>query len=154
MAITTRNPHSTAQIAGHPIHPMLVPFPIAFFVSTFFCDLAFWQTGNPAWSTAAIWLLGAGLITAALAAVVGLIDFLGDQRIRDLSTAWWHAGGNVVAVLIALFNFYTRSVGGSDAVLPTGLVLSLVVACILVFTGWKGGELVFRGRVGVADEGG
>lgn len=40
------NPHSTASIAGHPIHPMLIPFPIAFFVSTFLADLAFWQTGD------------------------------------------------------------------------------------------------------------
>jgi uncharacterized membrane protein len=152
MVIATRNPRSTVQIAGHPIHPMLVPFPIAFFVSTFLCDLAFWQTGNPAWSTAALWLLGAGLVMAALAAVAGLIDFLGDQRIRDLSTARWHAGGNVVAVLIALVNFYARFVGGPDAVIPTGLVLSLIVAGILLFTGWLGGELVFRGRVGVADE--
>jgi len=38
------NPKSTAQIAGHPIHPMLIPFPIAFFVSTFVADLVFWQT--------------------------------------------------------------------------------------------------------------
>jgi uncharacterized membrane protein len=152
MVIATRNPRSTVQIAGHPIHPMLVPFPIAFFVSTFLCDLAFWQTGNPAWSTAALWLLGAGLIMAALAAVTGLTDLLGDQRIRDLSTARWHAGGNVVAVLIALVNFYARFVGGPDAVIPTGLVLSLIVAGILLFTGWLGGELVFRGRVGVADE--
>ena len=38
------NPKSTASIAGHPIHPMLIPFPIAFFVATFVCDLAYWQT--------------------------------------------------------------------------------------------------------------
>lgn len=151
MTVPGRNPRSTAKIAGHPIHPMLVPFPIAFFVSTLLCDIAFWQTGNPAWPTAALWLLGTGLITAALAAVAGLADFLGDRRIRDLGTARWHAGGNVVAVLIALFNFYTRYANGSDAVLPTGLALSLIVAGILLFTGWKGGELVFRARVGVHD---
>jgi len=116
------------------------------------CDLAFWQRGNPAWSTAALWLLGAGLVMAALAAVARLTDFLGDQRIRGLSTAWWHAGGNVAAVLIALFNFYARIVGGPDAVIPTGLVLSLIVAGILLFTSWLGAELVFRGRVGVAGD--
>jgi uncharacterized membrane protein len=73
------NPRSTAQIAGHPIHPMLIPFPIAFFVSTFLCDLAYWKTANTMWSTASLWLLGAGLIMAALAAVMGLIDVMGDQ---------------------------------------------------------------------------
>ena len=44
---------STANIFGHPIHPMLIPFPIAFFVATFVCDMVFWQTGNHLWATAA-----------------------------------------------------------------------------------------------------
>jgi uncharacterized membrane protein len=81
------NPRSTAQIAGHPIHPMLIPFPIACFVLTFLSDLAFYKTSNEFWATASLWLLGIGLIMAALAAVVGLIDVFGDQRIRDLSDA-------------------------------------------------------------------
>lgn len=42
------NPHSTATIAGHPIHPMLIPLPIAFFVGTFVCDLVYWQTSSEA----------------------------------------------------------------------------------------------------------
>jgi uncharacterized membrane protein len=147
-----RNPQSTAKIAGHPIHPMLIPFPIAFFVTTFVCDVAFWRTGNAAWATASLWLLGAGLVMAALAALAGLTDFLGEQRIRDLSDAWWHAGGNVLAVLIELYNFYTRYAHGSAVVVPTGLVLSLIVVLILLFTGWKGWEMVYRHRVGVADD--
>ena len=130
---------------------MLIPFPIAFFVATFVCDLAFWGTGNSMWATGALWLIGAGLIMAALAAVAGLTDFLGDQRIRDLSDAWWHAGGNVVAVLVELVSWYMRYSQGTAAVLPTGLVLSLIVVCILLFTGWKGWDMVYRGRVGIAE---
>ena len=72
------NPRSTVSIAGHPIHPMLIPFPIAFFVTTFISDLAFQQTGNPFWAMASLWLLGAGLVMAGLAAVVGLIDVLSE----------------------------------------------------------------------------
>jgi uncharacterized membrane protein len=146
------NPKSTAQIAGHPIHPMLIPFPIAFFVATFVCDLIFWRTGNPGWVTATLWLLGAGLIMAALAAVAGLTDFLGEKRIRDLSDAWHHAIGNVIAVLVSLFSFYWRYRHGAAGVLPTGLVLSLIVVCVILFTGWKGGEMVYRYRVGVLDD--
>jgi uncharacterized membrane protein len=85
------NPRSTASIAGHPIHPMLIPFPIAFFVGTFACDLVYWQTSNSSWAAATPWLLGAGLVMAPLAAVMGLIDVFGDQQIRQLSTVWWHA---------------------------------------------------------------
>jgi uncharacterized membrane protein len=95
------NPKSTAQIAGHPIHPMLIPFPVAFLVATLVCDLIFWRTGNPGWASASLWLLGAALLMAALAAVAGLIDFFGDVRIRDLSAAWHHMLGNVVAVVLA-----------------------------------------------------
>jgi uncharacterized membrane protein len=145
------NPRSTASIAGHPIHPMLIPFPIAFFVGTFVVDLAYWSTKNPAWVTASLWLLGAGLIMAALAAVMGLIDLTGDVQIRNLSDAWLHAGGNVVVVLVELFNWYWRYANGDAAVIPVGIILSLVTALILLFTGWKGWEMVYRHRVGVSD---
>src|SRR5712692_3979606 len=101
-------PRSTAQIAGRPIHPMLIPFPIAFFVATFVCDVVYWQTASAAWASAAIWLLGAGIVMAALPAIAGLADVLGDQRIRALNDAWWHAGGNVVVVLIEIYNWYAR----------------------------------------------
>jgi uncharacterized membrane protein len=146
------NPKSTASIAGHPIHPMLIPFPIAFFVATFVCDLIYWRTGNPGWVTATQWLLGAGLIMAALAAAVGLIDVLGEPRIQALKDAWYHAGGNVLAVLIELYNWYSRYSSGEAAMLPTGLVLSLIVVLFLLFTGWKGWEMVYRHHVGVSDE--
>jgi uncharacterized membrane protein len=55
------NPKSTASIAGHPLHPMLAPFPIAFFVATAACDLVFSRTEAPFWASASFWLLGAGL---------------------------------------------------------------------------------------------
>jgi len=81
------NPRSTAQIAGHPIHPMLIPFPVACFVLTLVSDVAFWRTQNEFWASASLWLLGIGLIMAALAAVVGVIDLMGDDRIRNLNDA-------------------------------------------------------------------
>jgi uncharacterized membrane protein len=152
MEAAMANPRSTASIAGHPVHPMLIPFPIAFFVAAFVCDIGFWSTGNAAFATASLWLLGAGLVMAALAAVAGLIDVLGDQRIQALNDVWWHAGGNVVVVLIQAISWYLRYSQGSGVIVPTGLILSLVVVGILVFTGWKGWNMVYRHRVGVADE--
>lgn len=148
--MTDTNPKSTAQIAGHPIHPMLIPFPIAFFVSTFVADLVFLRTGETGWATAATYLLAAGLVMAALAAVAGVIDFLGDNRIRKLGDAWMHMVGNVIAVLLEAVNLYLRYTGGSDAVAPAGVVLSGVVVAILLFTGWKGWEMVYRHRVGIS----
>jgi uncharacterized membrane protein len=151
--MVTRNPQSTAQIAGHPLHPMLIPFPVAFFVATFVCDVIFWQTGNSAWSTASLYLLGAALIVAALAALAGLTDFLGDHRIRDLSAAWHHMIGNVVVVLLSAWNWYRRYEAGDAAVLPTGLLISLVVVLILLYTGWRGWEMVYKHRVAVSEQG-
>ena len=145
------NPRSTASIAGHPIYPMLIPFPLAFFVGTFAADLGYWYSGNPLWVTASLWLLGAGLVMGALAAAMGLIDLFGDRQIRALRDVWWHAGGNIVAVLIELYNWFTRYEHGAAAVIPSGIVLSLIVVLILLFTGWKGWEMVYRHRVGVAD---
>ena len=145
------NPKSTMQIAGHPIHPMLVPFPIAFFVATFACDIAYRSSGSAAFATAALWLLGAGLIMAALAALAGLTDFFGEPRIRALNDAWWHAGINVLAVLLSLYNFYIRYADPTAAG-TAGLVISLIVVLLLLVSGWKGWEMVYRHRVGVSDQ--
>jgi uncharacterized membrane protein len=147
------NPKSTASIGGHPLHPMVVPFPIAFFVAAFLTDIAFAKTGQAGWATASVWLLGAGLVGAALAAILGLTDFLGEPRIRALRPAWLHMIANVVAVLLELVNLYLRlGQNVADAAVPPGgLVLSGLVVVLLLFSGWMGGELVYRGRVGVGD---
>lgn len=148
-----KHPESTAKIAGHPIHPMLVPFPIAFLAATLFADVAYWVTAGPGWATAATWLLGAAIVMAALAAVAGLTDFLGSERIRAMSDAWQHMIGNVVAVVLAIVSFGIRLTYGPEAViLPWGLLLSLAIVLILLFTGWKGGEMVYRHGVGVEPE--
>ena len=148
-----QNPKSTAQIAGHPLHPMLIPFPVAFLVATFVCDLIFWQTLSPAGGMASLWLLGAALLMAALAAVAGLTDFLGDAGIWGLSAAWHHLLGNVMAVLLSLWNWYRRYEAGDAAVVPTGILISLIVVLILLYTGWRGWEMVYKHRVAVSDEG-
>ena len=145
------NPRSTASIAGHPIHPMLIPFPVAFFVATLACDIAFWRSGNDSWATASLWLLGAGLVMALLAAVAGLIDVLGEPRIRALRDVWWHAGGNVLLVLIQAWNWYARYTEGTAAVTPKGLILSAVAVALMLFTGWLGWQMVYRDHVGVSD---
>ena len=146
------NPKSTLSVAGHPLHPMLVPFPIAFFVGTLVTDVIHSQSTQPFWAMASTWMLGAGLVMAALAALAGLTDFLGDQRIRNLRDAWLHMVGNVVVVLIEAFSLWRRVVDGPDFILPTGLVLSLVSATLLLFNGWMGWEMVYRHRVGVSEE--
>jgi uncharacterized membrane protein len=147
----TTNPKSTLAIAGHPLHPMLIPFPVVFFVTTLVTDIAYVRTANPFWAQASTWLLGAGLVMAALAALAGLTDFLGERRIRALRPAWLHMIGNVIAVALSLANLLIR-LSDTGAGLPSAaLPLSAIVVLLLLFNGWMGWEMVYRHRVGVAD---
>ena len=148
----TANPRSTAKIANHPLHPMLIPFPVAFLVGAFVTDLAFIGTGNGFWPKASMWLIGAAIVMALLAALAGFTDFLSEPRIRALSDAWYHMIGNLTAVVVAVINFALRyDYGAESAIRPWGAVLSLIVVGILLFTGWKGWEMVYRHRVAVLD---
>ena len=99
-----------------------------------------------------MWLLGAGIIMALVAALFGFTDFVGDARIRDISDAWQHLIGNLVAVVLVLINWFIRYKSGAAAgVFPWGFWISLVTVLLLVFNGWKGWEMVYRHHVGVAD---
>jgi uncharacterized membrane protein len=132
---------------------MLIPFPIALLVATFACDVAFWSTANGFWADAAFWSLTAALVTALIAAGAGFMDFFGNDRIRAIPDAWHHMIGNLLAVALAGVNLWLRYAGDpAQAVLPWGLALSAVVVLLLLYTGWKGGELVYRHRVGVQPE--
>jgi uncharacterized membrane protein len=145
---------SKAVIAGHPIHPMLIPFPVAFLVGALVTDIIFMRTGDTFWSRTSLWLIGAGVVTALLAAVFGLTDFLSRQRIRDHSIAWWHMGLNVTATAVSALNFYLRMGNVEQAVVPLGLALSAAVAGILTVSGWLGGEMPYKHKIGVSPDAG
>jgi uncharacterized membrane protein len=148
-ATTKTNPASTARIAVHPIHPMLVPFPIACFVGALLTDLAYWKTAEMMWADFSAWLLFFGLIMGSVAAIVGLVDFLGSRRIRALGPAWFHMTGNLVVLVLALFNCFVHSRDAWTSVVPTGLMLSALTVIVMLFTGWMGWSMVYRHRVGV-----
>src|ERR1051325_3307161 len=146
------NPKSTAELAGHPLHPMVVPFPIAFLVGTLVTDIVYRGTGDAFWARGSYWLLIAALAMAALAAVLGFTDFLSERAIRRQSAAWYHMVGNVAAVVLSLINLRWRIRDGVEAGASNGLWLSAVVVLLLLFNGWKGWELVYLHHVAVSDE--
>ena len=147
------NPRSTAQIGGHPIHPMLIPFPITCLVGAFVTDILFLATGDRGFATASHWLIGFGIGTALLAAVFGLIDYMGDDRIRRLNHALEHMLANVTAVVVSIINFVIRLDDPSGDIASMGVFLSGAVVLILLFSGWRGGDLVYHHKVGVHDHG-
>jgi uncharacterized membrane protein len=151
MTETGLNPKSTAKIGDHPIHPMIIPFPIVFFVSTLVADLVYLGNGDAGWARASVWLLGAGLGTALAAALAGFVDFFGDRRVQKIGDAWQHMIGNLAAVGLQAVNFFLRYEDPETAIGQTGWVLSAVVVVLLLFNGWKGWNLVYRHHVGVAE---
>lgn len=144
---------SSVHIAGHPVHPILIPFPIAFLVAAAATDIAYLATGDAFWSRASFWLIAAGFLSGALAAIPGLVDFLTIQRARDHLTGWIHLLGNVVALGAALVNWILRVDRLEGFIEPWGLVLSLLTVAILGVTGWTGGELAYRHQIGVTGPG-
>ena len=147
--MSERNPPSKASIAGHPIHPMLVPFPIVCFTGALVTDIVYWRTADIMWSNFSAWLLTVGLLMGGLAALAGLVDFLSSRSIRSQAPAWPHMLGNVLVLGLSLLNAFVHSRDAWTSVVPTGLVLSAVVVLLMLVTGWLGWSMVYRHRVGV-----
>jgi len=145
------NPRSTISFAGHPVHVMLVPFVIGFYTGAFLSDVGFAVSGDPFWARAAIWLIGAGIFMSALAATVGFLDFILEPKIRDLSAAWWHLGGNILLSAVSIVDWFLRYEEGEVAGSHNYIWLSLVAVLLLIFNGWKGWEMVYSHHVGVSD---
>ena len=144
------NPHSTARVGSHPIHPILVPIPIACFVGTLLTDLMYWESAKMQWADFSAWLVTVGVIIGWLAAIAGLIDFFGNRAVRAQPPAWPHAIGNAVVLILATFNMLIHSRDAWTSVVPAGLILSASTVAILLFTGWMGWSLVYRYHVGGA----
>jgi uncharacterized membrane protein len=144
---------SPASIGGHPIHPMLIPFPIALWVFSLIADVIYLWRGNPVWRDwIAFYALLGGIIGAALAAVFGIIDWLSIKDHEVKKVADWHARLNVVALLIFIASFYLRTTGGSQwagGSYTIPLLLSVVGVVLITISGYLGGELVFRHGVAV-----
>lgn len=131
-----------ATIVRRPLHPMLIPFPIACFVGTLLTDLAYWASAEMMWADFSAWLVTVGLILGVLAAIAGLVDFFARRAIRAWRPALLHAAGNVVALVLALLNTLVHSRDAWTSVVPLGLILSALTVAVLLFTGWMGWTLV------------
>lgn len=144
------HPPSTAAISRHPVHATLAPFPIVCFTLVLFADIAYWQTWNLLWQRFAEWLLFAGLVFGALAAIVGAIDFLVRREVRVPGVAWLHVLGSVVVLLLAFANSFVHARDGWTGVMPTGLILSAATVIVMMASDWFGRALVYRHGVGVS----
>ncbi len=139
---------SSAAIMHHPIHPMLIAFPVTTLIGAALTDAVFLVTGGPFWSTASWWLLLSGIVSGAVAAVPGAIDYFTIPKVRSLPSAKVHGLGNLLAITLAIINLLMRDSDGS-VVTSLEFILSLAVVGLLGVTAWLGGELSYRHRIGV-----
>ncbi len=147
-----RGERSTAAIAGHPIHPMLIPLPIGLLTAAFASDIGFWLTGDRFWARASRWLIGGGVATGGTAALFGLTDFLTLRRPRQHAEGWIHGMGNVAVLALSTASLQLRLADPVRSVVPWGLAISGLSAMVLTVTGWLGGELSYRHKIGVIED--
>jgi uncharacterized membrane protein len=142
---------SRAKLFGHPIHQMLVVFPLGLLATAAIFDVIHMVTDDSGWAIASFYLLGAGVIGGLLAAVFGLIDFVAiPKRTRARRVGVIHGVGNVVVVGLFFMSFYMRL--GTSAYPPRmAMGLAIFAALLSLVTGWLGGELVDRLAVGIDD---
>jgi uncharacterized membrane protein len=153
MVVCEEGVRSTAAVASHPMHPMLNVFPISFVLGALVTDVAYAIDGDPFWARASLWLLGAGLATGVVAAILGLIDFATIRRVRESASGWVHGMGNIAIIVVVAANFLLRtgSASATANVVPTGLILSAITGAVLLVTAWLGGELSYRHKIGVIE---
>ncbi|MFT3894955.1 MAG: DUF2231 domain-containing protein [Anaerolineales bacterium] len=133
------------KILGHPIHPMLIVFPLGLFATAVVFDILFLSTANLAFPTVSYYMIAAGIIGGLLAAVFGFADWTGlpgNSRAKQIGL--WHGLGNFVIVLLFIGSWLLRR--GSAGFTPNGVALFLSFAgvAMALVTGWLGGELVYR----------
>jgi len=141
---------SKAKMAGHPVHPILVPFPLGLLTTSVIFDIIHLLTGGARWAEISFWMIAVGVVAGLLAAVFGLIDWLAiPPGTRAKAIGLWHGLSNVVMVALFAASWLVRSSApGDPGVLP--IVLSFLGVGLASLGGFLGGELVFRMGIGVA----
>lgn len=142
---------SPASIQKHPIHPMLIPFPIGLWIFSLLCDVVYamgW--GGAVWNDMAFYTMVGGIIGALAAAIPGYIDYRSLTDPQTTTIGRWHMLVNLSIVVLFAINLSLRMWSEPGAVLP--VLLSLVGIAMLGVAGWLGGELVYVHRVAVEPE--
>lgn len=140
---------SKAKFLGHPVHQMLIVFPLGLLATAVIFDIIAMLRGAQYLFSASYWMIAAGIIGGLVAAIFGVIDWWAIPRgTRAKNIGLWHGVGNVVVVLLFIFSWLSRR-GSPDNPPESALAFSFIAVAIALVTGWLGGELVDRLGVGV-----
>ena len=142
---------SRAAIAGHPLHPAMVAIPIGAFTVTLVADVLAYLKGGTIWGDVASYSLLVGIVGALAAAVLGFIDFFGVRMSEaGYKVARLHMILNLTAVVLFAVSAWLRF-SDPDGWGVAACSISTLAFLILSGSGWLGGELVFKHKVGVVE---
>jgi len=139
-------------LSGHPLHAMMVAFPIALAFSTLGADAMYWLTADAFWPRVALWATGAAFGLGVLAGIAGTIELLMVPGIRIRASSWTHFILAVMLLSLLGLNWGYRLPDPQGAVLPWGILLSALTALMTGITGWHGGKLVFDYQIGTKQD--
>lgn len=139
---------SAVALVGHPLHVMMVHFPIAFVIATLGADVIYWWSADVFWARVGVWSAGIAFCTGVAASIVGIAEILLVRGIRVREASWSHAVAGMTLVAIAGANWGLRLIDSGE-ILTHGLALSALASLMTGFAGWHGGKLVFDHGVGV-----
>ncbi|HUH61225.1 MAG TPA: DUF2231 domain-containing protein [Candidimonas sp.] len=142
---------TAVAINRHPLHPMLVTFPIALFICALGSDVAYVMLEDHFWARMSLWLLGVATLMGTLAGIAGTLELLIIAGIRHRASAWSHFVMAVMLLSVGFINWHGRLEDAAAAIIPVGIYLSLLGVLLVVFAGWLGGKLVFEDQVGTQD---
>src|SRR5712691_847010 len=134
---------------GHPVHPMLVVFPLGLLPTAVACDIIYLLRNNPNWGHISYWLIAAGVLSGIVAAGFGFTDWLAlDSGTRAKRLGVWHLLANDGLLILFAVSWWLRRAARDQ---PGGLAVALGLIGLVfgAFGGWLGGELVYRLSVGV-----
>ena len=149
--VLAQDKQPTLTLLGHPLHVLLVHFPIALVIVVLGCDVLLWYSGDPFWRRAGLWAAGASFWSGLAAALAGSVELLGAAGIRGRVASWSHAVSAMVLLAVSAANWRLRVLLPED-VLPHGLFLSLLAALFAGLAGFHGGKLVFEHGIGTSLE--
>lgn len=139
---------SKIAVSGHPLHAMMVAFPIALAFSTLGADAMYWFSGEEFWPRVALWSSGMAFFIGMIAGFTGTVELLMAPGIRIRSASWTHFILAVMLLSVLGLNWGFRLPDPVAAVLPFGAMISGLAAVMTGVTGWHGGKLVFDYRIG------
>jgi uncharacterized membrane protein len=138
------------RLFGHPVHPMLVVFPVGLFATAVIFDTLYLGSGNSVFSTVSYYMIAAGILGGLLAAIFGLIDWLGvPANSRAKRIGGWHGLGNLTIVILFVTSWFLRRPDLNFVPSSLALILSFAGIALALVTAWIGGEMVYRLGVGV-----